>query len=197
MLLLDEVISAFLHFDRSGAMIIRCASVLSLVVLLAGCSEAYSTLEGSFAVDSLEGEPSVRSTSMTIGGPSHAGATNYGGVVDLYVSGEAIGVSVSAPFLRPIRIPSERISGCAMTCFGTNDRHVELLIESTGSAVSFPEVPQLLDWCWEARKPVFPGDAEREWKYKGGRLPSTDLSHPQFVSREAYDSALLNSCRGY
>lgn len=178
-------------------MICRCVALVSLVVLLAGCSEAYSTLERSFAVDSLKGEPSVRSTSMTIGGPSHAGATNYGGVVDLYVSSSGIGVSVSAPFLQPIHIPSERVSGCAMACFGANDRHVELLIESTGSVVSFPEVPQLLDWCWEARKPVFPGDAEREWKYKGDRLPSTDLTDPQFVSREAYDGALLNNCRGY
>ncbi|SDD99157.1 hypothetical protein [Aquimonas voraii] len=178
-------------------MIIRCIGAFSMAVLLAGCSQAYSTLERDFAVDALEAEPSVRSTSMTIGGPSHVGATNYGGVVDLYVSGEGIGVSVSLPFHQPIHMPTERVSGCAMTCFGTNDRHVELLIESTGSVVSFPEVPQLLDWCWEARKPVFPGEAERVWKYNGGRLPSMDHADPQFASREAYGSALMNNCRGF
>lgn len=170
---------------------------LLLAALLAGCSEAYTSLEDSFAVEQLPGDPSITGTSITITGPSHRGATSYRELVDVYVKSDAIGVAVAAPFHKSILIPAEKVSACAMTCFGMKDRHIDLLIASTGSVLSFPNAPLLTDWCWESKKQIFPGDVERAWQYSGGTLPAPNPGDPQFASREAYANALLQSCRGF
>lgn len=166
-------------------------------LLLAGCSEAYSRLEASFAVQSLSDAATISGTSMTITGPSNRGATNYQKLVDVHVSSNAVGISVKAPFHKALLIPGDNISACAMTCFGMNDRHLDLLIASTGSVLSFPSDKRLLDWCWESKKQVYPGDVERSWEYSGGKLPPRNMEDPQFSSREAYDNAMLQSCRGF
>jgi len=173
------------------------AGLLLSTTLLLGCSESYSNLEASFAVETIPGEPSISGTSMTITGPSSRGATSYHDIVDAYIEHHAIGISVSAPFHKSILIPAESVSACAMTCFGMNDRHVNLLIASTGTALSFPNNHLLTNWCWESKKQVFPGDVERAWKYSGGTLPPPNPEDSQFSSREAYDNALLQSCRGF
>ena len=178
-------------------MTILRAGLLLSAALLIGCSEAYSNLESAFAVEAISGRPSISSTSVTITGPSNRGATSYRKIVEVYIKRDAIGVSVAAPFHKPVLVPAEKVSACAMTCFGMNDRHVDLLIASTGTVLSFPNNRLLTDWCWESKKQVFPGDVERAWEYSGGTLPPHNPEAPQFASREAYDNALLQSCRGF
>ena len=172
------------------------AAVIALLVLVA-CKGAYSNLETPFSVDSLSGKPSISDTSITITGPSNKGATSYRDLVNVHVSSEAIGIDVQMPNHQALRIPTEKVSGCAMTCFGMEDKHIDLLVASTGSVLSFPNNAVLTQWCWEQRKQVFPGDIERAWEYSGGTLPETDPTNPQFKSREAYNHALLQSCRGF
>ena len=174
----------------------RVGLLLSAVSLI-GCNQAYSNLEAPFAVEDLPGDPSISGTSITITGPSTRGATEYRDLVDVHIKRDAIAVSVAIPFHQPISVPVEMVSACAMTCFGMDDRHVDLLIASTGTVVSFPNNQLLTDWCWDAKKQVFPGDVERAWEYSGGILPPSNPEDPQFASREAYDNALLQSCRGF
>lgn len=170
---------------------------LVCTMLLFGWGDAYNLLEEAFSVGSLAGDPSITGTSLTITGPRNRGAASYRDLVDVYVSSNAIGVAISVPFHKALLIPAEEVSACAMTCFGLNDRHVDLLIASTGSVLSFPNNQLIVDWCWGSRKQVFPGDVERAWQYSGGTLPPRNLEDPQFSSRETYDKAMLQSCRGF
>ena len=104
---------------------------------------------------------------------------------------------VGVPFHKPLFLPIDAIAGCSMTCFGTEDQHVDLIVPSTGSEISIPAVRLLRDWCWNSRKPMISGALLSEWKYSGATLPPPAELGQFPDSRDACDKRAYQTCLGY
>ena len=164
---------------------------------VSGCSASYSDLESAFGVKKLPESASLEAHTIVITSQRHRGAESYNDIAIIYASGNSIGIEVSVPFLKPVSIPANDIAGCSMTCFGTDDQHVDLLIPKTGSDIMIPSSKELLDWCWNNKKPMFPSGAQRDWQYKGLPLPPSSDFREQLKSRELFDEQTRQSCLGY
>jgi hypothetical protein len=170
---------------------------LLIVFLLSGCSKSYSDLESAFEVEKLTVSPSLEAHTITITSLQHKGAESYYDIATIYTHPNSIDIKIDAPFTKPISIPSNEIAGCSMTCFGTDDQHVDLLIPKTGSDVMIPSSKKLLDWCWDNKRPMLPSSARRDWQYNGIPLPSPKNFQAQLESRELFDKQTVQSCLGY
>jgi hypothetical protein len=168
-------------------------SALSMV----GCSGAYSDLEAKYAVGKASNSSPLEAHTIVITSQNRKGAESYHDLATIRASDESIAIEISAPFKRPINIPVSEIAGCSMTCFGTDDQHIDLLIPTTGSDLMIPRNEPLLEWCWRNRKPMYSAAAVRNWQYSGVPLPPRDSLKVQFDSRAKYDEQTKQSCLGY
>src|SRR4029077_10835141 len=125
------------------------------------------------------------------------GAASYNGIVEIHASSNDVYVKVNVPFMRPLSIPADEIAGCSMTCFGPSDQHVDLLIPRTGTDIEIPSSHELLDWCWNNRKPMMSSNVLRDWQYKKTPLPSATGYRDQLDSRQLFDRQTKMSCAGY
>jgi hypothetical protein len=167
--------------------------VLPLLVL----GQFYSDLQTRYGVASAIEVPDIENTALTVTGPAHKGAETYFEGVSLKVSNQSIIVAVNSEKLGTVAIPTEEIVGCSMTCFGTEDRRLDLILVELGSVLSFPTNEKLEKWCWESKKQIYSGAIQRAWEYSGASLPPYNGEDPQFKSKGAYDSQLYQSCLGY
>lgn len=166
-------------------------------LMLMGCDGAHEKLELLYDVKSIPEPITASQTSLSIRGPHQGGTQVFRDIVTVSATESGIGVEVGIIFTSAILIPTEEVTSCAMTCFGTQDRHIDFIVPSNDVLLSFPTHPVLEDWCWTHKKQIFPDDLVRGWMYEGGELPPRDPSAPQFSSREAYNKQLFQSCIGY
>ncbi|MGO9805059.1 MAG: hypothetical protein ACLPTL_16670, partial [Steroidobacteraceae bacterium] len=141
------------------------------VIVLSGCSESYDDLASAFPASKTSTGSALAADSIVITSQRHRGATSYHGVVTVRASADAVDVNIAMPFTKPLSIPQREIAACAMTCFGTSDPNVDLIIPRTGTDLMV-RGKELLDWCWSNRKPMLSGAAQRAWNYSGAPLPS-------------------------
>jgi len=175
----------------------RYAVALASVLLLSACGKSYSDLESAFGTTKIGPASRLSADSIVLTSQRHPGAESYRGIASIYLSPEAVQIEVSAPFTKPVSIPVQEIAACAMTCFGYSDRHVDLLIPKVGVSVMIRESKELLDWCWNAKRPMAPGAVKRDWAYNRVPLPPASTFEHQFQSRAAYDHQTKQSCLGY
>lgn len=162
--------------------------------LLAGCGEDWTRLEQPFGVETLGSEPSLYEMSLTISGPAHSGGAGYGDMANLYLLDDAIGIHVGLPRHQPLRIPASAITGCSMSCTGARDRQMDLLIASTGSILSLPGNTRLIQWCWQQRRPIYPGHMRHHWTQIEA-MPAPVADGPALASQDEYRAALRRHCR--
>lgn len=174
----------------------KTSLLLAVLLGLVGCSDAYRDLASKYGSDRIEGDV-LAANSIVITSQARPGATSYRDTGTIRVGASSIGFDTGLPFMKPILIPASDIAGCSMTCFGSSDRHVDLLVPATGSNLMIPSSKELLDWCWANRKPMFSSEAHRDWLYKGTPLPSRDQYATQLKSRSAFDKQTESSCMGY
>jgi hypothetical protein len=173
-------------------------AVLFCMCALSGCGQSYSDLESAFRAKALDDGQQLTESSFSLFSQKQGrGAESYNGVATIRVSKRSVGVSVSVPFTKPISIPTEAIAGCSMTCFGTGDQHVDLLIPQAGIDLMIPSSKQLLDWCWTSQKPMFSASSRRDWQYKRVPLPPASKFVDQLRSRDLYNKQQMQSCLGY
>lgn len=84
-----------------------------------------------------------------------------------------------------------------MTCFGTADAHVDLLVPRTGSLITIRNKQEMLDWCWAHRIPILSDADTRRWLYNGASLPLPSSYAAQFDDRSVFDKQAQQSCLGY
>ena len=173
-----------------------CAAI-SIAVSTAGCSKSYADLETAFAVEQIKDAPALPTHTLAVSSRRHRGIELYSDTVTIHLSPDAIEIENSAPFRKSIRIPASEIAGCGMTCFGTQDQHVDLLIPKTESDIHIARTDSLMDWCWNSRKPMFSGVAKRMWKYAGFALPPPEAAREALKSRHNYNEQAMQSCLGY
>ena len=175
----------------------RYAAAFAGVLLLGGCGKSYSDLESAFGTSKIGGASRLVADSVVLISQRNPGAESYKGIATIYLSPEAVQIEVSAPFTKPVSIPVRGVGACSMTCFGYGDRHVDLLIPKVGASVMIRESKELLDWCWDTRRPMAPGAVKRDWAYNRVPLPPASTFEHQFQSRAAYDHQTKQSCLGY
>jgi hypothetical protein len=171
-----------------------CATFALLA--LSACSESYNELASAFPARGTSTAPALSPNSIVIYSQRRIGATSYHGAVKIRASRDSIEVDVGMPFMTPLSIPQSEIAGCAMTCFGPDNRNVDLLIPKTGTALQVPGT-ELLEWCWSHRKPMISGASERAWEYKQAPLPPISGYRDQLASRYTFDQQTELSCEGY
>ena len=164
---------------------------------LSGCGKSYPDLESAFGVETIPDGTKLSAKTIVLTSQNHPGAERYGELATIQLSRDSIGIELSLPFTKPISIPTDQVAGCSMTCFGTNDQHVDLLIPKTGIDIMIASSTQLLDWCWSAKRPMIPASITRAWQYHGTPLPPTSNFKEQFLSRDLFDEQKRQSCLGY
>ena len=175
----------------------RYSVALAGILVLGGCGKSYSDLEGAFGTSKIGGAAHLPENTLVLTSQRNPGAESYRGIASIYLSMKSVDIEVSTPFTKPVSIPTQEVAACGMTCFGYDNRHVNLLIPKVGVDVMIRESKQLLDWCWDNKKPMVSGEIQRNWAYKGAPLPLATAFSQQFESRAAYDYQTKQSCLGY
>jgi len=174
----------------------RIAACLA-VLALTSCAESYSDLESAFGVKKLPEALQLETHTIVLTSQRHRGAESYREIASIYVADNSIGINLSMPFTKPVSIPTEEVAGCSMTCFGTGDQRIDLLIPKVGVDLMIARSEKLLDWCWKNKKPMFPSSVRREWQYNLASLPPSSTYSEQLKSRELFDHQTKQSCLGY
>ncbi|MCI4567520.1 hypothetical protein [Lysobacter sp. CFH 32150] len=175
----------------------RLLTALIGTLLLASCSESYRDLDRAFGQDETSNTPPIAADSFFITNLKHQGVTSFHGIAKVRVSPGRIELTPGAPFMRSLSIPASNIAYCGMTCFGTSDPRVDLLIPRTGSSITVKNKREMLDWCWDNKKAVISGADERNWEYKGGSLPPQSKYAAQLDDRTVFEKQAYQSCLGY
>ena len=175
----------------------RSFTVLIGAMLLTSCSESYRDLDDAFGQDKASGTPPIAADSFFITSLKHRGATSFHGTAKVRVSPGMVELTPGAPFMRTLFIPARDIAYCGMTCFGTSDPRVDLLIPRTGSSITINNKVEMLNWCWANRKAIVSGADKRDWKYKASALPPQSRYAAQLGDRGAFDRQAHQSCLGY
>ena len=109
--------------------------LLSLIlVLISGCSNIYSDIEVEFGSKEKPAESNRLDTkTFSVSSQKRKGIETYRNIATILISEKGIFLDAGAPFTESVFIPTLEIAGCAMTCFGTEDQHVDFLILKTGT----------------------------------------------------------------
>ncbi len=172
--------------------------VLLVITSLSGCSDIYTDIEMVFEVKDLPSESKqLEIKTFSVSSRNRKGITTYRDIATIHISSKGIYLDSGTPFSKKVFIPTNEVAGCAMTCFGTDDQHVDFLIPKTGSDLMVQSSKALLNWCWENKKPMFSGKSKREWLYNKASLPPASEFVEQLSDRKMFDEQRKQSCLGY
>lgn len=175
----------------------RLVTIVLVLLALSSCGRTYSDLESAFRTDTISKESPLSARTIVLTSRLHRGAESYHGLATIRLSADSVDIDMSMPFKKPIRIPTDQIAGCSMTCFGTDDQHVDLLVPKVEVDIMIPSSEELLNWCWSSKRPMFPSSVRRAWQYKGSPLPPASDFKEQLDSRQSFDKQKTQSCLGY
>lgn len=191
---------------NTRGMSLRCRRGLSLVVAglfataLSGCAGPYRDLESSFKSGAGSGGVKIWVKSVVLSSTRHEGAHNYGGTsLSVRLTTDAMELDPKFPldlYMAAVRIPAKDVSGCTCSSFGSDAFTANLLIERTGTEISFEQSKDVFEWCRQNRLPIISGNDSRNWLYSHGALPDKSKFSEQFSSRERFDRQLKSSCAG-
>jgi len=185
----------------TGDAILRGIAGLVVCVAAAGlmaCGGPYVDLAAAFPGKGPPGGTELKVRRVVLISTRHRGAYNYTGVLKVTVADRAIEIRPRAPqslFLADLTLPASGVSGCSMTCFGTDDQRADLVFADQGAEVSFDAAAEVVEWCWRNGLPMLSGKQEREWLYEGHALPSKRASVR--VARDEYARQARSTCMGY
>ena len=176
----------------------KTVALIFTLALLSGCSDIYQDLESAYGKNkSPEDSVKLETTTFSVSSTTRRGIETYRDIASISISSKGVALDAGAPFTDSVFIPIEDVAGCAMTCFGTDDQHVDLLIPKTGTDLMVQSSEAVLSWCWNNKKPMFSGKSKRAWLYKNEPLPPASNFKEQFDSREIFDKQKMQSCLGY
>lgn len=176
----------------------KVIALIFMIVLISGCSDIYDDLETTYSKNKVPSDTTqLENKTFSVSSKKHEGIEAYRDIASIALSAQGVYLDAGAPFTKRVFIPIEDVAGCAMTCFGTNDQHVDLLIPRTGTDLMIQSSKTLLNWCWKNKKPMFSGKSKRGWLYNNESLPPSSDFEEQFSNREIFDKQKERSCLGY
>ena len=176
----------------------RTLCVIGVLVALGACKGPYEDLSKDFEARSGATGSEVAVRNIVLVSTKHQGAFSYHGGMSVSLTENAVEVRPDFPlslFVKSLDLPSSRVSGCAMTCFGVGDQNVDLLFEQHGADVQFDAATEFMDWCWRNEIPMISGANKRDWLYSGKTLPARETYAR--VSKEEYEKQAHRACLGY
>lgn len=179
----------------------RYIVAIALIIVLVSCAPIvygpiYTDLVNVYGDDGDLGSANIKAGTFSVTSNKHRGIEAFHGTVRVRASIGNLEIEPSRG-TKKVKIPAADIHFCAMTCFGVDDPWVDFLVPKTGSNISIKGRSELLDWCWNNRKPIVPGDAAGSWMYSGGELPSPQKFSNQLSDRKLFDEKAQRSCLGY
>ena len=193
-----------MYNETPGSLLFNCYTQMKIIALLlilalvSGCTDIYGDLEKAFEAEELPVlEANVELKTFSVSSQKRKGIENFRDIATVLISTKGIVLDAGAPFTKRVFIPTNEVIGCTMTCFGTDDQHVNLLIPKTGTSLMVQSSEALLNWCWENKKPMFSSKSKRGWLYKGVPLPPVTEFEEQFNDRKVFDEQKKQSCLGY
>jgi hypothetical protein len=175
----------------------RLYLVLLSVLTLTACSESYNELDRAYGRDQISDTKPIPTDSIIITNQKYRGATSFHDTAKVRLSSGKIELSTGVPFMRSLSIPASDVEYCGMTCFGSSDSRVDLLIPKTGTTITIKNKKEMLDWCWSNHKPIISGKDKLSWKYNNLPLPPKSKYAAQLSSRKSFDDQVCQSCMGY
>lgn len=172
--------------------------IIGGMILIFSKGGPYQSLENEFAISQQSSSTANKVSSVVLTSRKHHGAFSYRDVLKFSLSSEGIDIYPQFPLsisLKSIHIPVESVSGCSKTCGASWD--ADLLIEKTGTEISFYESNEILNWCWKNKIPMISGKDRREWLYNKKPLPNKSNYFDQLNSREVYNHQTKLACGGY
>lgn len=178
--------------------LMKPTTLVLMLAFLFGCSDIYEDLETAYGENEApKNSIKLETKTFSVSSKNRKGIETYQGIASISISSRGVALDAGAPFTNSVFIPIEDIAGCAMTCFGTDDQHVDFLITKTGTDLMIQSSEELLSWCWKNKKPMFSGKSKRAWLYKSEPLPPSGDFEEQYNSREIFDKQKERSCLGY
>jgi hypothetical protein len=172
-----------------------------LIACIAGCfdpgSGPYADLEAAFPSKKGSHGKEISAKKIVLTSNRHKGAYTYGDTPEIRLSKESVYIDPHFPTMERIEIPINAVSGCGKSCFGSSKWDADILIGQIGVELSIPNSEDVIEWCWENRIPIIPGNSVSDWQYKQVPLPDKSSFTTQFSSREEYDRLVKRSCQGY
>ncbi len=169
-----------------------------MLLLLSGCSDIYQDIETAYGENEApKNLVALEVKTFSVSSNNRTGIETYRGIASISISSSGVALDAGAPFTNRVFIPIEDVAGCAMTCFGTDDQRIDLLIPKTGTDLMVQSSEELLNWCWKNKKPMFSGKSKRNWLYNNEPLPPSSDFEEQFNSRETFYKQKKRSCLGY
>ncbi|MHB0971250.1 MAG: hypothetical protein ACYC7A_18480 [Thermoanaerobaculia bacterium] len=110
---------------------------------------------------------------------------------------EIVPTGLLALTMKAVKIPRDAVALCSETCFGSSRWDANLLLPELGIEINVPESDEVINWCWEQRRPIASGKARRDWMYGDKPLPEPSGLAQQFSSRAVFDHAARQACLGY
>lgn len=176
----------------------RVALLILISCAGAACGGAYNELEKAFPAKSDLQPKIVASRTIVLTRRPSSGAENLRGIANVGLTPAFIEIRADKPFelfYSKIQIPTEAITGCSKTCFGSTKWDADLLLDDVNIEVSIQNSQEVIDWCWENGLPMISSSVRRAWKYEGKALPrKTDYVR---VSKNEYASQARSACLGY
>lgn len=176
----------------------RILGALGLVLVLTACYGPYEDLSQDFEAHGKAKGSEVKVRNIVLDSTKHRGAFSYRGSMSVSLTEDVVEVRPDFPlslFVKNLDLPSSRVSGCAMTCFGLSDQNVDLLFENHGVDIQFDAAKEFIDWCWRNHVPMISGANKRAWLYSGKTLHSRE-SYVR-VTKEDYEKQAQRACLGY
>lgn len=176
----------------------KFALLAPLTIVLTACSGPYDDLGQSFVVQSKPKGSNTDVRRLVLVSTKHRGAFRYDQVMAVSLTSDTVEIRPKFPLSlleKSVDLPASRVSGCAMTCFGVQDKHVDLLFADHGADISFDAPSKFIDWCWQNGLPMFSGANKRDWLYSGKALP-TKAGYVR-VPKDEYENQAHQACLGY
>jgi len=171
--------------------------VIASLSILSGCSSVYSDLEEAYGVEQISDLNYLPVGNISITSNRRSGILTFTGTASLSATEDAIFIITGESTFSPIMVPVTDIAACSMTCFGAEDRHINLLIPSVGSNVMVNASKKLLDWCRLSGRPMISSAARRAWQYDLQQIEKPALGDGSSMqSAEDYEGLAQAACKG-
>ncbi len=174
---------------------------IGMVVMIMSTNGVYTELANVFpSINDNEAKLISGNTLSLSKQLDHQSSLSIRDTMSFSLSGNNMHIRASFPLslaYPDITIPKNEVYGCSKSCFSKSNWDAIVLIPKTKHQLSFENVEEILDWCWDQKIPIISSNDRRAWLYKGTSLPKRETLTSQLTSRAEYARRTQRSCAGY
>lgn len=93
-------------------------------------------------------------------------------------------------------IPVSAVVGCSGYSFGKNNQYTTLVLKKN-LKVSVKQAPELVNWCWKNKLPIFTRKEISDWEYHNVTLPTYQQITDRMSSQTTYQQVMKKAYCDY